>query len=98
MALVRGLADSLRGTILSRLQLPAQSALATVGAPASLYLFRGFAEGTYLDKNQVTERILNVVKNFDKVDGAKVKPMPTLSWSLSASIVGFNSICATLTL
>ena len=39
---------------------------------ASLHLIRTFAEGTYLSKDDVTQRILNVVKNFDKVDPGKV--------------------------
>ena len=71
MALARGLAD-LRATILSRLRIPAQVHLQSVGAPVALSLCRGFADSTYLDKNEVTERILNVVKNFDKVDKGKV--------------------------
>ena len=35
-------------------------------------VMRGFATSTYLDKSQVTDRVLEVVKNFDKVDKAKV--------------------------
>jgi len=34
---------------------------------------RAFAASTYLDKDQVTQRVLGVVKNFDKVDPAKVR-------------------------
>ncbi|GMN26152.1 hypothetical protein TIFTF001_001208 [Ficus carica] len=30
--------------------------------------------GTFLDKSEVTERVINVVKNFQKVDPAKVTP------------------------
>ncbi|KAK9810037.1 hypothetical protein WJX72_003839 [[Myrmecia] bisecta] len=38
-------------------------------------LVRGFAEqGTFLDKKDVTDRVLSVVKNFDKVDPSKVTP------------------------
>eukprot|EP00695_Tsukubamonas_globosa_P000889 TRINITY_DN182_c0_g1_i1.p2 TRINITY_DN182_c0_g1~~TRINITY_DN182_c0_g1_i1.p2 ORF type:complete len:115 (+),score=60.33 TRINITY_DN182_c0_g1_i1:76-420(+) len=33
---------------------------------------RTFATGTFLDKELVTGRVLNVVKNFQKVDPAKV--------------------------
>ena len=71
MALARCLAD-LRGSLLSRLQLPASVSLESLGQPVSLSLFRGFAESTYIDKNQVTERILNVIKKHEKVDQAKV--------------------------
>ena len=34
---------------------------------------RSFASGTYLDKAQVTDRVLNVVKSFAKVDPAKAR-------------------------
>merc|ERR1711920_77688 len=33
---------------------------------------RCFSAGTFLDKNEVTDRVLNVVKAFDKVDADKV--------------------------
>jgi NADH dehydrogenase (ubiquinone) 1 alpha/beta subcomplex 1 len=35
---------------------------------------RFFAAQTFLDAGEVTERIINVVKNFDQVDGNKVTP------------------------
>lgn len=35
-------------------------------------LFSAEAHGTYLDKNVVTDRVLNVVKKMQKVDSAKV--------------------------
>ena len=71
MALARGLTD-LRAVVLGRLRVPVQNSLQDTGAPVALSLLRGFAEGTFLNKDVVTERILNVVKNFDKVDQAKV--------------------------
>lgn len=40
-----------------------------------MQFLRGFAaEGTYLDRGEVTDRILNLVKNFEKVAPAKVTP------------------------
>ncbi|KDD72487.1 hypothetical protein H632_c3283p0 [Helicosporidium sp. ATCC 50920] len=33
---------------------------------------RGFADSSYLDKSDVTSRVLAIVKNFEKVDPAKV--------------------------
>lgn len=42
-------------------------------APLSLNFLRMFADASYLDKKEVTERVLNVVKNFEKVDEAKVR-------------------------
>ena len=43
-----------------------------LAGPSCLQLLRSFAAGTYLDKSQVTDRVLNVVKNFEKVDPSKV--------------------------
>lgn len=34
---------------------------------------RTFASGGYLDKGEVTDRVLAVVKAFDKVDAGKVR-------------------------
>jgi hypothetical protein len=56
---LRGCATSLsqlRSAVLSKLRLPvgiSSCAQQTVGGTACLTLLRGFAEGTYLDKNQV---------------------------------------------
>ncbi len=45
-----------------------------LAAPAlACSALRSFAAGTYLDKAQVTDRVLNVVKNFAKVDPAKAR-------------------------
>lgn len=44
----------------------------TVGAPFALYLSRGLAGGTFLDRNKVTERVLHVVRHFEKIDQSKV--------------------------
>ena len=46
----------------------APAAVQACGQPA---LARFFASG-YLDRNEVTERILEKVKSFDKVDSSKV--------------------------
>mmetsp|Transcript_5200 Transcript_5200/g.9897 ORF Transcript_5200/g.9897 Transcript_5200/m.9897 type:complete len:116 (+) Transcript_5200:1642-1989(+) len=37
-------------------------------------LLRNFAGSTFLDPKEVTDRIVTVVKNFDKVDPSKVTP------------------------
>ncbi|KDO23364.1 hypothetical protein SPRG_11456 [Saprolegnia parasitica CBS 223.65] len=34
---------------------------------------RFFASQTFLDRNEVSERVLSVIKNFDKVEAAKVQ-------------------------
>lgn len=44
-----------------------------IGAASTLSIVRAFSESTYLDKNVVTDRVLSVVKNFDKVDPSKVR-------------------------
>ena len=66
-----GALHTLRSSLLARISLPVNR-LQAVGAAASLSLVRGFAESQYLDKDVVTERVLSVVKNFDKVDPSKV--------------------------
>mmetsp|Transcript_21473 Transcript_21473/g.31348 ORF Transcript_21473/g.31348 Transcript_21473/m.31348 type:complete len:118 (-) Transcript_21473:209-562(-) len=43
---------------------------------------RTFAGSTFLDANVVTDRIVEVVKNFDKVDPAKVSPTSKFSEDL----------------
>ena len=63
-------AHHLRASVLQRISVPAVS---TQLSQLPHSWSRGFAESTYLDKGQVTERILSVVKNFDKVDGSKVQ-------------------------
>jgi hypothetical protein len=69
--------SSLRRGLLSHLRLPLQSA-APLAAPGSGLggslgsLVRGFAGGGYLDKDDVTTRVLHVTKHFEKIDPAKV--------------------------
>jgi len=70
---LQGALQSLRSGVLSRISIPVNS-LQAVGGAGGLTLLRGFAESTYIDKNVVTDRVINVVKNFDKVDPAKVTP------------------------
>lgn len=74
MALARAL-TAVRTGVLSHLRVPANfSATQHQAGPASWQCVRGFA-GTYLDKNEVTERILNVVKNFEKVEQSKARSL-----------------------
>lgn len=47
------------------------TALSALRQPQTI---RTFAASTFLDPADVTERIINVVKNFDQVDGSKVTP------------------------
>ncbi|CAI5526015.1 unnamed protein product [Closterium sp. Naga37s-1] len=67
-----------RSAVLGHVRLPvAPSFWSRVGsAPSGGAPSRGFAEsaGTYLDKDAVTERVLNVVKKFQKVDPKLVTP------------------------
>lgn len=72
MALARSL-NAVRSGVLAHLRVSASQSVAQhQAAPASWQFVRAFA-GTYLDKNDVTERVLSVVKNFDqKVDQSKV--------------------------
>lgn len=68
---LQGALQSVRSGVLSRISIPVNNLQAIDRAGAITFL-RGFAESTYIDKNVVTDRIINVVKNFDKVDPAKV--------------------------
>ncbi|XP_078441487.1 mitochondrial acyl carrier protein 2 [Wolffia australiana] len=47
-------------------------------------LRRGFSEvsGTFLDKSDVADRVITVVKNFEKVDPSKVTPSARFSEDL----------------
>jgi NADH dehydrogenase (ubiquinone) 1 alpha/beta subcomplex 1 len=58
-----------------RLPLQQQSIFGSAAAAGtSLSLWRGFAGGGYLDKDDVTSRVLEVTKHFEKIDPAKVRP------------------------
>lgn len=68
---------ALRGAILKhvRVRVAAGSAAPAVSVPFSQLFRRCLSEevkGTFLDKSEVTERIIKVVKNFHKVDPSKV--------------------------
>ncbi len=78
-----GALSGLRSAVLANVRIGSSRTQQTVGKAACLTLLRGFAEGTYLDKGQVTERILDVVKNFDKVEPTKVSSVIT-TWSVVA--------------
>lgn len=68
MALIR----SLRAAVLSSLRVPISSVQQQAAAP-TLQFWRGYAaDASYLDKSEVTDRVLNVVKNFEKVEQGKV--------------------------
>lgn len=89
MALARTLA-AVRAGVLTHLRVPA-TGLQYQAAPATWQLVRGFAEGTYLNKDDVTERVLNVVKNFDqKVDQSKVHMRQLRSSAVHARFLSFH--------
>lgn len=70
-------AQALKAGVLRHIRLPLQHACgaSTSGSAAlSLSLWRGFAGGGYLDKDDVTQRVLDVTKHFEKIEPAKVKP------------------------
>lgn len=57
-----------------RVPIQQQSLFGSAVAPGtSLSLWRGFAGGGYLDKDDVTQRVLEVTKHFEKIDPAKVR-------------------------
>lgn len=63
-------ASSIRALVLRHMRIPVQT---NAGAASSLAILRGFAGGAYLDKDDVTERVLHVAKHFQRVDAAKVR-------------------------
>mmetsp|Transcript_43385 Transcript_43385/g.52503 ORF Transcript_43385/g.52503 Transcript_43385/m.52503 type:complete len:126 (-) Transcript_43385:391-768(-) len=69
--------STLRSAVLSHVRVP-------VIAAAQAPFMRSFAAdaGTYLDKKEVTERIVEVIKNFEKVDPSKVTPTSHFSKDL----------------
>eukprot|EP01025_Chloroclados_australasicus_P018095 TRINITY_DN1937_c0_g1_i2.p2 TRINITY_DN1937_c0_g1~~TRINITY_DN1937_c0_g1_i2.p2 ORF type:complete len:125 (-),score=14.19 TRINITY_DN1937_c0_g1_i2:204-578(-) len=75
MSLVRA-ASAIRQSLSQHLRL-ASSALET-SQQAGSWLARYYAAG-YLDKNQVTDRVITAVKNFSKVDPNKVTPSAKFS-------------------
>ena len=70
MALAQAFA-SIRSGVIRHAGVPISSCQAAAGGLGCI-LSRSFAEGTYLNKSEVTDRILNVVKHFDKIEPGKV--------------------------
>ena len=73
-----------RQGVLATLRLQASFAQQTA-APASLQLWRGFAD-SFLDKAAVSDRVLGVVKNFEKVDAGKVS-CGRVCWLAAACVI-----------
>jgi acyl carrier protein len=65
-------AQAVRAAVLRHMRLGVQGQQAAGGA-FSLAFTRGFAGGHYLDKGEVTERVLNVTKHFEKIQADKVR-------------------------
>ncbi|KAJ3694093.1 hypothetical protein LUZ60_009573 [Juncus effusus] len=69
---------AVRNALLKHLRVAAvASPAAPVSAGWTILGRRGFSEeakGSFLDKDEVTDRVITVVKNFQKVDPSKVSP------------------------
>lgn len=65
MAFLQRTCALVRQGVLTRIAVPVNPALNGI---------RAFASASYLDKGEVTDRVLSVVKNFDRVDASKVCP------------------------
>lgn len=73
MAFLQRTVSAVRQGVLNKVRLSPNFVLQSeTAAPLSLQFIRSFADASYLDKNEVTDRVLNVVKNFEKVDDGKV--------------------------
>mmetsp|Transcript_3277 Transcript_3277/g.8770 ORF Transcript_3277/g.8770 Transcript_3277/m.8770 type:complete len:125 (+) Transcript_3277:66-440(+) len=74
------LSTAVRQAIVARASLPAsQLAVPAIAIPAA---WRSMGASAGLDKGEVTDRVINVVKNFNKVDPAKVSPTSSFSADL----------------
>jgi len=69
-------ANAVRAAVLRHMRLGVQGQTqlfaATSAGALALAQRRGFAGGGYLDKGEVTERVLNVAKHFEKIQADKV--------------------------
>ncbi|CAE6200848.1 unnamed protein product [Arabidopsis arenosa] len=69
-----------RGALLKYLRVnvtPSLQLSSSISSPPLYVLLRRFSEevrGSFLDKSEVTDRVLSVVKNFQKVEPSKVTP------------------------
>lgn len=65
-----------RNSVLRRVRLPPEwpEVSRPVGASGAGWGLRWMAEGTFLDKAEVTDRVISVIKNHEKVDQSKVSP------------------------
>lgn len=70
----------LRTAVLSHARVPAVASLQVT--PSIFRSFGADGAGTYLDRDQVTERVMEVVKNFQKVDPSKVTPTASFAKDL----------------
>ncbi|CAH8277178.1 unnamed protein product [Arabidopsis lyrata] len=69
-----------RGALLKYLRVnvtPSLQISSSITSPPLYVLLRRFSEevrGSFLDKSEVTDRVLSVVKNFQKVEPSRVTP------------------------
>lgn len=66
-------ANALRSTVLKHLRVNVTGIQHNALPTFTNIITRGFGGG-FLDKDQVTERVLHVTKHFEKIDAAKVTP------------------------
>jgi Fe2+ transport system protein FeoA len=68
--------QQLRQAVLRHVRMPLQQTTSSTNPAAAAVssFWRGFAGGGYLDKDEVTQRVLHVTKHFEKIDPAKVRP------------------------
>ncbi|ACO62419.1 acyl carrier protein 1 [Micromonas commoda] len=74
------ISTAVRQAIVARASLPVSQLAAPAIAIPAAWRFMGASAG--LDKGEVTDRVINVVKNFNKVDPAKVSPTSSFSADL----------------
>lgn len=81
-----------------RIPLQQQGVLSSAAAAGTcVSLWRGFAGGSHLDKDEVIQRVLEVTKHFEKIDPAKVCCAAKPCWvvSIDWSVTDLHYYCDT---
>jgi NADH dehydrogenase (ubiquinone) 1 alpha/beta subcomplex 1, acyl-carrier protein len=89
-------AHAVRAAVLRHMRLGVQGQVVAAGGlgAASLAFARGFAGGHFLDKGEVTERVLNVTKHFEKIQADKVRACARALASTTPCLRGWTTTVA----
>ncbi|KAL6557321.1 Acyl carrier protein 1, mitochondrial [Orobanche minor] len=68
------MASAFRSTVLRHIRVPISQSLSLNGSRLTAFRSMSSHGDDHLDKQEVVDRVLNVVKSFPKIDPAKVSP------------------------